>query len=79
MVTFNPDELVKTVSVIINADLNIEDPEDFSVIVRPLNNADQPFPVRVSPNQGTANVIIEDEDGKILFCLTLLLRSDLIL
>ena len=52
-------------SIVINADLKIEDPEDFSVVLRPSNNIEQPFPVRVNPDQGTTIVTIEDEDGKI--------------
>lgn len=63
MVTFDPDELAKTVSVMINADLKIEDPKEFFVIVRPINNAQQPFPVQVNENQGITTVTIEDEDG----------------
>lgn len=63
--TFFLDELEKTVRITINADLKIEDPEDFSVVLQPSNNVEQPFPVRVNPNQGTTTVTIEDEDGKL--------------
>ena len=64
-VTFFQDELEKTVSITINADLKIEDPEDFSVVLQPSNNIEQPFPVRVNPNEGSTTVTIEDEDGKL--------------
>ena len=62
-VTFNSDELAKTVNIMINADLKIEDPENFFVMVRPINDAEHPFPVRVNENEGTTAVTIEDEDG----------------
>ena len=52
------------VSITINADLKIEDPEDFFVVLTPSNNIEQPFPVRVNPDEGTTTVTIEDEDGK---------------
>ena len=52
-------------SITINADLKIEDPEDFFVVLTPSNNIEQPFPVRVNQDEGTTTVTIEDEDGKI--------------
>lgn len=67
LVTFARDEVEKTVSITINADLKIEDPEDFSVVLQPSVNDEQPFPVRVNPSEGTTTVTIEDEDGKTIF------------
>ena len=63
-VTFSVDETRKNVTVMIRADRNIEDFEDFSVVLSPLNNPDNPFPVRVNQNEGTTVVEIRDEEGK---------------
>lgn len=51
-------------TITINADRKIEDPENFVVTVTALNGLDYPFPVRVNPNEGTATVTIQDEEGK---------------
>lgn len=63
-VTFSVDETRKNVTVMIRADRNIEDFEEFSVVLSPLNNPENPFPVRVNQNEGTTVVEIRDEEGK---------------
>ena len=62
-VTFNSNETRKSVSIKIRADRSIEDFEDFSVVVRPLNNPDNPYPVRVNQDEGTTVVTVRDEEG----------------
>ena len=64
MLTFDLNELTKNVTITINADLKIEDVENFTVVVSPINDVNHPFPVRVNPNEGVTTVTIEDEDCK---------------
>ena len=66
MLTFDLNELIENVTITINADLKIEDVENFTVTVSPINDASHPFPVRVNPNEGVATITIEDEDCKLL-------------
>ena len=63
-VTFNTEDTEKTVTIIVRADRKIEDLEDFTVIVSPLNNPDNPFPVRVNPEEDRTIVTIRDEEGE---------------
>ena len=63
-VMFNTNETEKTVTIRIRADRNIEDSEDFTVIISPLNNPDNPFPVRVNPEEDITIVTIMDEEGE---------------
>ena len=65
LVTFERDEIEKTVTVTIRADRKIEDSEDFTVVVTPVNDADHPFLVRVNANEGTSTVTIQDEESEI--------------
>lgn len=69
--TFDTEERLKTISITINADLKVEDREDFAVLVIPINSPEQPFPVQVNPGEDVATVTIDDEDGKDgLYCTT---------
>ena len=63
-VTFTTMETEKTISLTVRADRKIEDLEDFTVLVSPLNGPEYPFPVRVNPQEDRATVTIRDEEGE---------------